>query len=77
MLDMHGKTASAAELNDGRKTWKAMIIDAAIIGGIAIFAAIGSMDPSYEMLWIAFKGFGGAFLLQLAIERGIKRPTEK
>lgn len=77
MLDMHGKEAAVAGANDGRKAWRAMIIDAAIIGGIATFAAVGSMPPSYEMLWISFKAFGGAFLLQLAIERGIKRPTEE
>ncbi len=74
---MHGETASATKVNDDRKAMWAMIIDAAIIGGISVFAAIGTLPFDYEMLGVAFKAFGGAFLLQLAIERGIKRPTEE
>ena len=50
-----------------------MIIDSAIIGGIAVFASIGSMPLSWDTSWIAFKAFGAAFLVQLAIERGLKR----
>uniref|UniRef100_A0A6H1ZXS5 Holin n=1 Tax=viral metagenome TaxID=1070528 RepID=A0A6H1ZXS5_9ZZZZ len=50
-----------------------MLIDSCIIGGIAAFAAIGGNAPNWETLWIAFKAFGISFLMQLAIERGIKR----
>jgi uncharacterized membrane protein SirB2 len=50
-----------------------MLVDAAIIGGIVLFATIGSMPASWETAWIAFKAFGAAFLIQLAVERGLKR----
>lgn len=75
VLDMHGAKASANTPKDTRKTWNAMLIDAAIIGAIAAFAGIGGGGPTIDTLWIAFKGFGLAFFMQLAVERGLKRPT--
>lgn len=75
MLDMHGANASVTPTKDSRKTWTAMIIDAAIIGAIAAFAGIGGGGPTIDTLWIAFKGFGLAFFMQLAVERGLKRPS--
>lgn len=75
MLDMHGKPAAVPNPNDGRKTWAAMLIDAAIIGAIAAFASIGGNGPTMEVLWTVFKAFGLAFFIQLAVERGLKRPT--
>ena len=75
MLDMHGAAASVGPTNNSRKTWKAMIIDAAIIGAIAAFAGVGGGGPTWDTMWIAFKGFGLAFFMQLAVERGLKRPT--
>jgi len=74
MLDMHGKVASASSAVNGRKTWKAMIIDAAIIGAIAAFASIGGEGPTLDVLWTVFKAFGLSFFMQLAVERGLKRP---
>lgn len=50
-----------------------MLVDSAIIAGIAAFAAIGGGGPTWDTLWIAFKAFGAGFLLQLAVERGLKR----
>lgn len=72
MLNIVSRTSSA-EGGNTRKTWTEILIDSAIIGGIAIFATIGSMPPTLETVWIAFKAFGAAFLLQLAIERGLKK----
>lgn len=76
MLDMHGKKGSAITVSNDRKTWTAMLIDAGIIGAIAAFAGIGGGGPTIDTLWIAFKGFGLAFFMQLAVERGLKRPAE-
>ena len=75
VLDMHGIKASATEPNNGRKAWKAMIIDATIIGFIAAFASIGGAGLSFDTLETAFIAFGLAFFMQLAVEKGLKRPT--
>ena len=72
--------ASQPHLNedgeDTRKTWREMLIDAAIIGAIALFACIGTAPPTWDTAWIAFKAFGAAFAIQLAVERGIKRAPQ-
>lgn len=54
-----------------------MLVDAAIIGAIAVFAVIGGAPPTWDTAWVAFKAFGAAFVIQLAVERGLKRaPAE-
>ena len=73
MLNISRQTNPGEESGDGRKTWADMLVDSAIIGGIAVFASIGSMPLTWDTSWIAFKAFGAAFLVQLAIERGLKR----
>jgi len=50
-----------------------MLIDSSIVGGIATFAAINSAGPTWATAWVAFKAFGAAFLLQLYVQRGLKR----
>ena len=77
MLDMTNRDHLTVNGGNGRKTISWMIVDAAIIGAIAAFAAIGGGGPSWETCWIAFKAFGLAFFMQLAVERGLKRPTPK
>jgi hypothetical protein len=52
---------------------KWMIIDSAIIGCIAMCAAMPSTIPAVNDLWVMFKAFFGSFVFQLAIERGLKR----
>jgi len=54
-----------------------MLIDSAVIGGIAVFAAISTLpcptiEVALEYAWIGVKAFGAAFLMQLAAERRIK-----
>lgn len=56
-----------------RKPMKWIIIDSLIIGGIAVSASMPPTVPTINELWVMFKAFVGSFLLQLAIERGIKR----
>lgn len=74
MLNMSGYSNSAKGNSPSRKSWKWMLIDAAIIGAIASFAGIGGGGPTLATLWIAFKAFGLSFFMQLAVERGLKRP---
>ena len=73
MLDISRQTSPEEDGEASRKTWTDMLVDSAIIGGIAVFASIGSMPLTWDTSWIAFKAFGAAFLVQLAIERGLKR----
>jgi len=73
MLNLSGRTNSSENTGNNRKTWKWMIVDSAIVGGIAAFAAIGTAGPTWDTMWVIFKAFGLAFLLQLAVERGLKR----
>jgi len=50
-----------------------MIIDSLIIAGIAALAALpGDKIPSTTDLYIAVKAFLYSFLVQIAVERGIK-----
>jgi hypothetical protein len=58
---------------DTRKTWREILIDSAIIGAIAAFAVIGGAPPTWDTAWVVFKAFGAAFVIQLAVERGLKR----
>lgn len=73
MLDMVNRGHVSAKTGDARKAWRWMIIDSIIIGGIAMVAAMGNEPPGWADVWVMFKGFLGAFLLQLAVERGLKR----
>lgn len=73
MLNIVSQPRSGEDGQDPRKTFREMLIDSAIIGGIVVFACIGSLPPTWETAWIAFKAFGAAFIAQLAIERGIKK----
>lgn len=63
-----------ASNGDGRKKWENMIIDALIIGGIALLSTLSNEIPGVVEGYIALKAFGLAFLLQIAVERGIKKP---
>ena len=55
MLNLSGEASVGEEGKDTRKTWTDMLVDSAIIGGIAVFATIGSMPATWECAWIAFK----------------------
>lgn len=77
MLNIASKSRSGEDGGDPRKTWREMLVDSAIIGGIAVFACIGSAPPTWETAWVAFKAFGAAFVIQLAWERGLKRALAK
>ena len=60
------------ERNPG-KPLKWILIDSAIIAGIAALAVLPSdRPPNLVDLYVALKAFLYSFLVQLAIERGIK-----
>ena len=75
MLDMVNRSHASVDGKNTPKPWKWMLIDSAIIGGIAAFAAIGGGGPTWDTLWVIIKAFGLAFCVQLAVERGLKRPA--
>lgn len=58
---------------NSQKPFKWIIIDSLIIGLIAVFATMPNVVPTLDQLWVMLKAFGGAFIFQLAVERGLKR----
>lgn len=74
VLDIFHREHTNPSRKNERKPFKWILVDSAVIGGIAMFAASPSIFPtSPDHLWVMLKAFLGAFLLQLGIERGIKR----
>ena len=61
------------ERNPG-KPWRWIVVDSLIVAGIAFVAALpeGRLPTAYDV-YVAVKAFAYAFLLQLAVERGLKR----
>lgn len=56
-----------------RKPLKWILADSVIIGLIALFASLPEHVPTAADCWVAFKTFGYALLLQLAVELGLRR----
>ena len=75
MLDLTNRGRQNADNNE-RKAWKWMLVDSAIIGAIAMAASMPSTVPEIADLWVMFKAFLGAFILQIAVERGLKKKKE-
>jgi hypothetical protein len=64
--------------NPGEKPLKWMLIDSAIVAGIAFVAALpATRTPTLDDLYFAVRAFLYMFLAQLAIERGIKPIVKK
>ncbi len=56
------------------KPWKWIVIDSLIIAGIAFVAALPSDRlPAIYDVYVALRAFVYSFLLQLAVERGLKK----
>ena len=73
MLNMSGLNNSTTSDESGRKAWKWMLIDSVIIGAIGFFSSLPEGVPTYTTFYIAIKAFGLAFVIQLAMESGLKR----
>ena len=73
MLNMSGHSKAATKGASSRKTWMWMLLDSAIIAAIGFFSALPDGIPTWEGVYVAGKAFCIAFVLQLAIERGLKR----
>ncbi|MEM0261488.1 MAG: hypothetical protein QXN17_02405 [Nitrososphaerota archaeon] len=54
------------------KPWKWIILDSLIISGISFTATLPEHIPNITELYIALKSFFYSFLLQVAVERGLK-----
>jgi hypothetical protein len=64
--------------NPGEKPLKWMLIDSAIVAGIAFIATLpATRTPALDDLYFALRAFLYMFLVQLAIERGIKPIVKK
>ena len=74
MLNMSGRPNSATADENGRKTWRWMLVDSAIIGAISLFTELIAGPPTWMGVYKAAAAFGLAFFIQLAVERGLKRP---
>ena len=65
------------ERNPG-KPWKWILADSAIIAGIAFLSTLpADRLPNVLDLYLAVKAFIYAFLIQLAVERGLKPRISK
>lgn len=74
MLDILYATPSKDKNGDvPMKPMKWILLDSIIIGLIALVASMPSGVPDVNSCWIMFKAFLGAFIVELAIERGMKR----
>ena len=55
------------------KPWKWILIDSLVIAGIAFISALpGDRLPSLLDAYVAVKAFTYSFLIQVAVERGLK-----
>jgi len=77
MLDIAYDPPESASKNEGRqkqfKPFVWMIIDSIIIASIALLASLPSDRlPSLLDLYVALKAFFYSFVVQLAVERGLK-----
>jgi len=73
MLDIINRAHTNPGRKNSRKPLKWIFFDSLIVGGLAMAAAMPNTVPTAADLWVMFKGFLYSFLVQLAIERGVKR----
>jgi hypothetical protein len=76
MLDIVNRAHNDPDKKNTRKAFKWILFDSIIIGAIAMCAAMPSTVPTAADLWVMFKAFLGSFILQLAIERGLKKDKQ-
>jgi len=74
MLDMVNRSHNDPNGENSRKSWRWMLMDSLIIAAISFFSSLPEGPPTWVDAYTALKAFGLAFVLQLAIERGLKRP---
>ena len=58
--------------DDEAKPWTWIVIDSLIIGFIALGAVMPSTIPTVADCWVMLRAFFIAFILQVAVERGLK-----
>jgi len=75
VLDMVNRSYTAEEGGNPRKPLRFILLDSALIGAIAMGASMPSTVPTWAEAWVLFKAFFIAFIYQLAVERGLKKPS--
>lgn len=55
-----------------KKPFKYIVLDSCVVAGIAAFAVMSNHIPSLEEAYMIIKAFGATFLLEIAVERGLK-----
>jgi hypothetical protein len=73
MLDLINRSHNDPENKNSQKSMKWILLDSIIIGVIGMCASMPTTIPTVADLWVMFKAFLGSFILQIAIERGLKR----
>ena len=58
------------------KSWKFIVLDAAIMSLIALFAVCPIDIPNINDLYVMLRAFGASFVLEVAVERGLKKKIE-
>jgi len=75
MLDMVSRSHTAEGRENPRKPWRFILLDSAIIGLIGMAATMPAAVPTWDEAWVMVKAFTIAFVYQLAVERGLKKPS--
>lgn len=76
MLDLVNRKHVNPNGENTQKPWKWILIDSLIIALIAMVAVMPSTMPDVNSVYVMFKAFLISFVLQLAVERGLKSKSE-
>jgi hypothetical protein len=56
-----------------KRTLGEISLNALLVSGISLFAIMPEHFPNLNELWVMFRAFGAAFVVQLATELGVKK----
>ena len=73
VLDIANRSHTNSKKKNSRKPFKWILIDSALIGLISCLATLPETFPTLQHCWTAVKAFLGGFILQMIVERGIKK----
>ena len=59
--------------NGIQKSWKLIVLDASVMSLIALFAVCPIEIPNVNDLYVMARAFGASFVLEVAVERGLKK----
>lgn len=73
LLDLVNRKHMNPSGENTQKPWKWILIDSLIIALVAMVAVMPSAMPDVNSAYVMFKAFLISFVLQLAVERGLKQ----